>query len=86
LFWSSNVLVGSFFGLWNKVDRKKSGYWLKKSSLFLQDITEKVMSFLQIGPRTVVILSAVGAISNVTLRQPTLSGGVARFEVLFLFI
>ncbi|KAK2356537.1 hypothetical protein P8452_76303 [Trifolium repens] len=51
-----------------------------------EDITEKVMSFLQIGPRTVVILSAVGAISNVTLRQPTLSGGVARFEGQFEII
>jgi len=51
----------------------------------LQDITEKVMAFSQTGPRTVCILSAIGAISSVTLRQPA-SGSIARYEVLFIFI
>lgn len=45
-----------------------------------EDITEKVMAFFQIGPRTVCILSATGAVCNVTLRQPGLSGSITRFE------
>jgi len=39
------------------------------------------MAFSQQGPRTVCILSAIGAICNVTLRQPALSGGTATYEV-----
>ncbi|KAM3409257.1 hypothetical protein ACQJBY_001925 [Aegilops geniculata] len=39
------------------------------------------MSFSQQGPRTVCILSANGAISNVTLRQPATSGGLVTYEV-----
>lgn len=38
-------------------------------------------SFSQQGPRTVCILSANGAISNVTLRQPATSGGTVTYEV-----
>lgn len=44
-----------------------------------EDITEKVMAFSQTGPRTVCILSAIGAISRVILRQPA-SGSIARYE------
>lgn len=40
-----------------------------------------IMSFSQHGPRDICILSANGAISNVTLRQPSTSGGTATYEV-----
>lgn len=43
------------------------------------------MAFSQQGPRTVCILSANGAICNVTLRQPAMAGGNVTYEVLFSF-
>lgn len=53
-----------------------------------EDIASKVMSFSQQGPRAVCILSANGAVSTVTLRQPAASGGTVtyegRFEILCL--
>ncbi|KAL2330452.1 hypothetical protein Fmac_018033 [Flemingia macrophylla] len=53
-----------------------------------EDITMKVISFSQRGPRAICILSANGVISNVTLRQPDSSGGTltyeGRFEILSL--
>ncbi|CAM8941120.1 unnamed protein product [Rhodiola kirilowii] len=53
-----------------------------------EDITKKVISFSQQGPRAICILSATGAISSVTLRQPDSSGGTltyeGRFEILSL--
>ncbi|PIA49455.1 hypothetical protein AQUCO_01300337v1 [Aquilegia coerulea] len=53
-----------------------------------EDIATKVMSFSQQGPRAVCILSANGAVSTVTLRQPSSSGGTVtyegRFEILCL--
>lgn len=53
-----------------------------------EDIATKVMSFSQQGPRAVCILSANGAVSTVTLRQPITSGGTVtyegRFEILCL--
>ncbi|KAJ8762217.1 hypothetical protein K2173_007373 [Erythroxylum novogranatense] len=53
-----------------------------------EDVSAKIMSFSQHGPRAVCILSANGAISNVTLRQPATSGGTVtyegRFEILSL--
>ncbi|KAJ4954657.1 hypothetical protein NE237_011440 [Protea cynaroides] len=53
-----------------------------------QDVTMKIISFSQQGPRAICILSANGAISNVTLRQPDSSGGTltyeGRFEILSL--
>lgn len=39
------------------------------------------MAFSQQGPRTVCILSANGAVSDVTLRQPAISGGTVTYEV-----
>ncbi|KAM1172774.1 hypothetical protein ACFXTH_022974 [Malus domestica] len=45
-----------------------------------EDIAAKVMAFSQQGPRTVCILSANGAICNVTLRQPAMSGGTVTYE------
>ncbi|XP_022737526.1 AT-hook motif nuclear-localized protein 3-like [Durio zibethinus] len=53
-----------------------------------EDIIMKVMSFSQQGTHAICILSANGTISNVTLRQPTSSGGSltyeGRFEILSL--
>lgn len=53
-----------------------------------EDVASKIMSFSQQGPRAVCILSANGAISNVTLRQAATSGGTVtyegRFEILSL--
>lgn len=53
-----------------------------------EDVTMKVISFSQQGPRAICILSANGVISNVTLRQPDSSGGTltyeGRFELLSL--
>ncbi|KAI9076705.1 hypothetical protein K1719_041345 [Acacia pycnantha] len=53
-----------------------------------EDVNMKVMSFSQQGSRAICILSANGTISNVTLRQPTSSGGTltyeGRFEILSL--
>ncbi|XP_074317547.1 AT-hook motif nuclear-localized protein 1-like isoform X2 [Silene latifolia] len=53
-----------------------------------EDVTMKVMSFSQQGPRAICILSANGVISSVTLRQPNSSGGTltyeGRFEILSL--
>ncbi|KAL5994350.1 hypothetical protein ACLOJK_024399 [Asimina triloba] len=53
-----------------------------------KDIATKIMTFSQQGPRAVCILSANGAVSTVTLRQPASSGGTVthegRFEILCL--
>ncbi|XP_023539486.1 AT-hook motif nuclear-localized protein 1-like [Cucurbita pepo subsp. pepo] len=53
-----------------------------------EDITMKILSFSQQGPRAICILSANGVISSVTLRQPNSSGGTltyeGRFEILSL--
>lgn len=53
-----------------------------------EDVTMKIMTFSQQGSRAICILSAIGMISNVTLRQPTSSGGTltyeGRFEILSL--
>ena len=39
------------------------------------------MAFSQQGPRTVCILSANGAISSVSLRQPAMPSGHVNYEV-----
>uniref|UniRef100_J3MUC7 AT-hook motif nuclear-localized protein n=1 Tax=Oryza brachyantha TaxID=4533 RepID=J3MUC7_ORYBR len=53
-----------------------------------EDVSSKIMSFTQHGNRAVCVLSANGAISNVTLRQTATSGGTVtyegRFEILSL--
>nr|XP_009600976.1 AT-hook motif nuclear-localized protein 1-like [Nicotiana tomentosiformis] len=53
-----------------------------------EDVTMKIISFSQQGPRAICILSANGVISSVTLRQPDSSGGTltyeGRFEILSL--
>ncbi|CAH8296339.1 unnamed protein product [Eruca vesicaria subsp. sativa] len=53
-----------------------------------EDVTVKIISFSQQGPRAICVLSANGVISSVTLRQPDSSGGTltyeGRFEILSL--
>ncbi|XP_073010675.1 AT-hook motif nuclear-localized protein 1-like [Typha latifolia] len=53
-----------------------------------EDVTMKIISFSQQGPRAICILSANGVISSATLRQPDSSGGTltyeGRFELLSL--
>ncbi|XP_057810319.1 AT-hook motif nuclear-localized protein 13-like [Salvia miltiorrhiza] len=51
-----------------------------------EDIASKILAFSQQGPRTVCILSANGAICNVTLRQPAMSGGGVTYEGRFEII
>nr|XP_043628153.1 AT-hook motif nuclear-localized protein 8-like [Erigeron canadensis] len=51
-----------------------------------EDIASKITAFSQQGPRTVCILSANGAISNVTLRQPAMSSGTVTYEGRFEII
>ncbi|KAG8382480.1 hypothetical protein BUALT_Bualt05G0081600 [Buddleja alternifolia] len=51
-----------------------------------EDIASKIMAFSQQGPRTVCILSANGAVCNVTLRQPAMSGGTVTYEGRFEII
>ncbi|KAL5976441.1 hypothetical protein ACLOJK_020773 [Asimina triloba] len=46
-----------------------------------EDVATRILSFSQKGPRSICILSANGAISNVTLRQPGSSGGTLTYEV-----
>ncbi|XP_039118781.1 uncharacterized protein LOC120254820 [Dioscorea cayenensis subsp. rotundata] len=46
------------------------------------DVTMKIISFSQQGPRGICILSANGVISNVTLRQPDFTGGTLTYETL----
>ncbi|XP_039066695.1 AT-hook motif nuclear-localized protein 1-like [Hibiscus syriacus] len=46
-----------------------------------EDVTMKVMSFSQQGPRAICILSANGVLSCVTLRQPDAFGGTLTYEV-----
>ncbi|WOK99030.1 AT-hook motif nuclear-localized protein 10-like [Canna indica] len=45
-----------------------------------EDIASKIMAFSQQGPRTVCILSANGAISDITIQQPSISGGTITYE------
>ncbi|XP_042426527.1 AT-hook motif nuclear-localized protein 1-like isoform X1 [Zingiber officinale] len=47
-----------------------------------EDAAARILSFSQKGPRSICILSANGAISNVTLRQPGSSGGTLTYEVI----
>ncbi|TXG52831.1 hypothetical protein EZV62_022000 [Acer yangbiense] len=53
-----------------------------------EDVTMKIISFSQQGPRAICIIFANGVISSVTLRQPDSSGGTltyeGRFEILSL--
>lgn len=52
----------------------------------MQDVANKIMSFAQHGPRAVCVISANGAISNVTLRQQSSSGGNVTYEVIEIFL
>ncbi|KAJ9556476.1 hypothetical protein OSB04_011090 [Centaurea solstitialis] len=61
---------------------------IKTPSLHFQDVTSKIISFSKYGPRAICVLSALGIISHVTLRQASSSGGTVtyegRFEILSL--
>lgn len=50
-----------------------------------KDIGRKVITICQEGPRVICILSAVGAISNVALRQDS-SGAITTYEVCYRLI
>ncbi|KAE8713186.1 AT-hook motif nuclear-localized protein 3 [Hibiscus syriacus] len=45
-----------------------------------EDVAGKILSLSEKGPRGICILSANGAVSNVTIRQPGSSGGILTFE------
>ncbi|CAO2834861.1 unnamed protein product [Amaranthus hypochondriacus] len=45
-----------------------------------EDVTAKIISFCQQGPRAICILSANGMVSNATLRQSESSGGTLTYE------
>ncbi|XP_050380417.1 AT-hook motif nuclear-localized protein 1-like [Argentina anserina] len=53
-----------------------------------EDVAGRILSFSEKGPRGICILSANGAVSNVTIRQPGSTGGIltyeGRFELLSL--
>ncbi|XP_052171413.1 AT-hook motif nuclear-localized protein 8 [Diospyros lotus] len=51
-----------------------------------EDVASKILAFSKQGPRTICILSANGAICNVTLRQPATSGGIVTYEGQFEII
>ncbi|XP_042494178.1 AT-hook motif nuclear-localized protein 10-like [Macadamia integrifolia] len=51
-----------------------------------EDVASKIVAFSQQGSRTVCIISANGAICNVTLRQPATSGGTVTYEGRFEII
>lgn len=51
-----------------------------------EDVVSKIMAFLQQGPHAICILSANGAICNVTLRQPATFGGTVTYEGRFEII
>ncbi|KAJ0914069.1 putative AT-hook motif nuclear-localized protein [Helianthus annuus] len=51
-----------------------------------EDIASTMVSFSKEGPRTICILSANGAISNVTLQQSAISGGTVTYEGRFEII
>lgn len=47
----------------------------------LQDVAGRILLFSEKGPRGICILSANGAVSNVTIRQPGSTGGILTYEV-----
>ncbi|GJS78410.1 AT-hook motif nuclear-localized protein 10-like protein isoform X1 [Tanacetum coccineum] len=62
---------------------KSGGYGFTPHIIVVQpgeDVLNKIMSFSQNGPRAVCIMSGIGVITNVTLRQAATSGGTATYE------
>ncbi|XP_076919713.1 AT-hook motif nuclear-localized protein 1-like isoform X2 [Bidens hawaiensis] len=51
-----------------------------------EDVTSKIISFSKYGPRAICVLSALGIISHVTLRQANSSGGTVTYEGRFEII
>ncbi|KAJ4843572.1 hypothetical protein Tsubulata_029662 [Turnera subulata] len=45
-----------------------------------EDVAGKILSFSHKSPRGICVLSANGAVSNVTIRQPGSSGGILTYE------
>ncbi|XP_050213823.1 uncharacterized protein LOC126665153 [Mercurialis annua] len=45
-----------------------------------EDIVSKISAFSQKGPRAVCVLSAIGSVSSVIIRQPGSSAGLMRYE------
>ncbi|CAM8980291.1 unnamed protein product [Rhodiola kirilowii] len=77
--------------VYGKVDGESSGEWVACSvgTNFTphmitvnagEDVTMKIISFAQQGPRAICILSASGLISSVTFRQPDSCGGTLTYE------
>ena len=58
--------------------------WHGSKLVDIQDVAGKILSFAQKGPRGVCVLSANGAVSNVTIRQPGSSGGILTYEAWIL--
>ena len=85
LAWKKECKGFSYLFSWQaSVCSKYCAFW--NVCLFcLQDIGSKITTFSQQGPRTVCILSANGAVCNVTLRQPAMTGGTVTYEVLLIF-
>ncbi|XP_010558963.1 PREDICTED: AT-hook motif nuclear-localized protein 7-like isoform X2 [Tarenaya hassleriana] len=48
-----------------------------------EDLTGKILSFTQKGPRGICVLSAIGTVSNVRIRHPGSAGGILTYEGLF---
>ncbi|KAJ0966681.1 hypothetical protein J5N97_023598 [Dioscorea zingiberensis] len=51
-----------------------------------EDITGKIISFAEEGPKPICVLSANGTVSTVTLRQPLASSGMVTYEGRFEII
>ncbi|KAF8395332.1 hypothetical protein HHK36_019276 [Tetracentron sinense] len=49
-----------------------------------ENVAAKIISISLKGPLSICILSANGAVSNVTLRQPGSSGGILTYEAIFI--
>jgi hypothetical protein len=56
-------------------------YYVSHVDIGMQDVARKIMSFAQVGPRAMCIILVNGAISNVTLRQQSTSGGTVTYQV-----
>lgn len=57
------------------------GFRYHSAHILFQDIANRILSFSQQRPRALCILSASGAVSIVTLRQPASSTGTVTYEV-----
>ncbi|XP_076892273.1 AT-hook motif nuclear-localized protein 10-like [Bidens hawaiensis] len=86
-FGSMKKIRGRPPGSTNKKQKRESfgsaGFGFSPHIIVVQpgeDVLNKIMSFSQNGPRAVCIMSGIGVITNVTLRQAATSGGTATYE------